>query len=148
MTNRCGTKKKTMKATAEIRNEGLKSRAELLGTAEQRKGSAPLGAGSASLNPQLELELAKHTPPPRLKLAAQFRLHAGDFIRLENRICRVVRVSDCAAVVEVAQRPREFTTIFGKRVRIQPKPKLVRIASNSEVPILSGNGRNGKGGRK
>jgi hypothetical protein len=66
-----------------------------------------------------------------------YGLRAGDIIRLEGRDCTVVRVNDCAAVVAVAKPPREFTTLFGKRVRIQPKPALVRISSQSEVPILN-----------
>ena len=66
-----------------------------------------------------------------------FRLRAGDVIRFEGRACAVVRVNDCAAVVAVTKKPREFTTLFGVRVRIQPKPGLVRISPDSEVPILN-----------
>lgn len=81
--------------------------------------------------------------PPRrapLKLASPFRLRAGDVIRFENQRCTVLRVTDCAAVIAVAKPPREFTTLFGARVRIQPKPALVRISSNSECPILKREG--------
>ena len=66
-----------------------------------------------------------------------FRLRAGDVIRLDGQPCRVIRVSDCSAVVAVTKQPREFTTLFGVRVRIQPKPGLVRISAQSEVPILN-----------
>ena len=66
-----------------------------------------------------------------------FRLHVGDVIRFEGKPCRVVRVNDCAAVVAVAKQPREFTTLFGVRVRTQPKPALVRISPNSEIEILN-----------
>lgn len=66
-----------------------------------------------------------------------FRLRAGDLIQHDGRPCRVIRVTDCAAVVAVDRPPREFTTLFGQRVRIQPKPALVRISPNSEVPILN-----------
>ena len=66
-----------------------------------------------------------------------FHLRAGDVIRLAGQLCRVVRVSECSAVVAVAKPPREFTTLFGQRVRIQPKPGLVRISPNSELPILN-----------
>ena len=76
------------------------------------------------------------SPKRPLRLASPYRLRAGDVIRLEEKSCPVLRVTDCAAVVAVEQPPREFTTIFGKRVRIQPKPRLVRISSNSTVPIL------------
>ena len=66
-----------------------------------------------------------------------FRLRAGDLIRYEGKPCRVLRVSDCAAVVAVTKAAREFTTLFGVRVRIQPKPGLVRISPNSETEILN-----------
>ena len=65
------------------------------------------------------------------------RLRAGDLIRYADQSCRVLRVSDCCAVVAVTRPPREFTTLFGVRVRIQPKPALVRISPDSEVPILN-----------
>ena len=66
-----------------------------------------------------------------------FRLRPGDLIRLDGQPCPVVRVTDCAAVVAVAQPAREFVTRFGKRVRLQPKPALVRISPNSAIPILN-----------
>jgi hypothetical protein len=65
------------------------------------------------------------------------RLRAGDVIRFEGQPCRVVRVNDCAAVVAVTKAAREFTTLFGVRVRVQPKPALVRISANSEIEILN-----------
>jgi hypothetical protein len=64
-------------------------------------------------------------------------LRAGDVIRFEGKPCRVIRVNDCAAVVAVTKPPREFTTLFGVHVRIQPKPALVRISPNSEIEILN-----------
>jgi len=66
-----------------------------------------------------------------------YRLRAGDVVRVDGKPCRVVRVNDCAAVVAVTKPAREFTTIFGKPVRIQPKPALVRISANSETEILN-----------
>jgi len=72
-----------------------------------------------------------------MKTLNQFRLRAGDVIRLEGQPCQVLRVTDCSAVVAVTKPPREFTTLFGVCVRIQPKPGLVRICPNSEVPILN-----------
>ena len=66
-----------------------------------------------------------------------FRLRAGDVIRFEGQPCRVVRVNDCASVVAVAKQPREFTTLFGVGVRIQPKAALVRISPDSEIEILN-----------
>ena len=70
-----------------------------------------------------------NTPP--------YRLHTSDVISYEGKPCRVLRVSDCAAVVAVTKAAREFTTLFGVRVRIQPKPGLVRISPNSETEILN-----------
>jgi len=66
-----------------------------------------------------------------------FRLRAGDLIRWQGKPCRVLRVNDCAAVVAVTKAAREFTTLFGVRVRIQPKPGLVRLSPNSETEILN-----------
>jgi hypothetical protein len=66
-----------------------------------------------------------------------FRLRAGDLIRYEGKPCRVLRVTESSAVVAVTKQPREFTTLFGVRVRIQPKPAIVRISPESEVPILN-----------
>ena len=72
-----------------------------------------------------------------MKTSYPFRLRAGDVIRLDGQPCRVVRVSECSAVVAMTKPPREFTTLLGMRVRIQPKPGLVRISPQSEVPILN-----------
>jgi hypothetical protein len=69
--------------------------------------------------------------------AYPFRLRAGDVIRFDNRLCRIVRVSECAAVVIMNQPVREFTTRFDKPVRFQPPPKLFRVSPNAEVEILN-----------
>ena len=66
-----------------------------------------------------------------------FRLRPGDIIRQNGQPCRVVRVTDCSAVVEVPRPARHFTTLFGVAVHIQPKPALVRIDPNAETPILN-----------
>ena len=71
------------------------------------------------------------------RLAHPFRLHAGDVIRLENRLCHVVRVNECAAVVLMNRPVREFKTRFDKPVRFQPKPVLFRISANTETEILN-----------
>jgi|SRR5580704_176422 hypothetical protein len=67
----------------------------------------------------------------------RFRLRAGDVIRYDGRLCRVLRVNDCAAVVIMNRPLREFTTRFDKPVRFQPKPAMFRICPNSEVEILN-----------
>ena len=66
-----------------------------------------------------------------------FRLRAGDVIQFHGQPCPVLRVSECCAVVAVAKPRREFTTLFGKRVSLQPKPALVRISPDAELPILN-----------
>ena len=121
-----------MKATTQIKNERLKSQAELPGsnhTAHARARQSP--------TPQLILGRLFDAQNRRLKLRWPFRLRAGDFVLFNNRICPVVCVNDCAAVIAVAQRSREFTTIFGKNVSLRPKPRFVRISPNSEIPILN-----------
>ena len=70
-------------------------------------------------------------------LPQSFRLRAGDVIRMDNRICRVVRVNECAAVVLMNRPERIFTTRFDKPVRFTPSPALFRISPNSETQILN-----------
>jgi len=72
-----------------------------------------------------------------MKTFYRFRLRAGDIVRLDGQPCQVVRVTDCSAVVAVIKPPREFTTLLGARVRIQPKPAFVRISPQSDIPILN-----------
>jgi hypothetical protein len=66
-----------------------------------------------------------------------FRLRDGDTVQLDGQPCKVVRVTDCSAVVAVTRPPREFTTLSGVVVKLQPKPVLVRISPQSEIPILN-----------
>ena len=66
-----------------------------------------------------------------------FRLRAGDVIRFSGRLCRVVRVNECAAVVVMNRPVREFKTRFDKPVRFQPAPAVFRISPESEVEILN-----------
>lgn len=70
-------------------------------------------------------------------LSYPFRLRAGDFIRFNGRLCYVVRVNECAAVVIMNRPVRYFKTRFDKPVRFQPPPKLFRISPQSEVTILN-----------
>ena len=69
-------------------------------------------------------------------LQPPFRLRANDLIRFDGRLCRVVRVNECAAVVLMNRPIREFKTRFDKRVRFQPSPIMFRISANSEIEIL------------
>ena len=66
-----------------------------------------------------------------------FRLRAGDVIRYSGQSCRVLRVTDSSAVVAITRPPRDFTTRFGVHVHLQPKPAVVHLSPNSEIPILN-----------
>ena len=67
-----------------------------------------------------------------------FRLRAGDVLRLaDGKLCRVIRVNECAAVVVMNRPVRDFKTRFDKPVRFQPPPIMFRIGSNSESEILN-----------
>ena len=67
-----------------------------------------------------------------------FRLRAGDVLRLaDGKLCRVLRVNECAAVVIMNRPVRDFKTRFDKPVRFQPPPATFRISPQSEVPILN-----------
>jgi len=65
------------------------------------------------------------------------RLRAGDVIRFDNRLCRVMRVNDCSAVVLMNQPQRRFETRFRGPVQFQPPPKTFRISPQSECEILN-----------
>ncbi len=66
-----------------------------------------------------------------------FRLRVNDVIRMDNRLCRVIRVNKCAAVVLMNQPMREFKTRFDKPVRFRPGALTFRISANSEIEILN-----------
>lgn len=66
-----------------------------------------------------------------------FRLKAGDVIRYEGRLCRVLRVTECAAVVLMNRPARDFKTRFDKAVRFTQPPTLFRISPRSECEILN-----------
>jgi len=66
-----------------------------------------------------------------------FRLRAGDIIKFDGEPCRVVRVSESAAIIAIRKPAREFTTLAGKKVKFQPKPRTAYISPNSEFPILN-----------
>ena len=66
-----------------------------------------------------------------------YTLRAGDVVRYAGQNCRVLRVTESAAVVAVVQKPRIIRPRFGKPVTIQPRPKLEHISAQSEIPILN-----------
>ena len=73
-----------------------------------------------------------------------FKLHAGDVFKSDGRLCRVIRVNECAAVIIMNRPVRRFTTRFDKPVRFQPGPLIFRISPNSEVEVLNPKLRNPK----
>ena len=78
-------------------------------------------------------ELFAYKPP----LRHPFRLRVNDYVRIEGKVGRVMRVTESAAVVLVNRPPKEFMTRFDKPVRFRPPPVIIRIAANSEVEILN-----------
>ena len=54
-----------------------------------------------------------------------------------HRLCRVIRVNDCAAVVLMNRPPRVFKTRFDKSVRFQQPPHTFRISSHADVEVLN-----------
>ena len=66
-----------------------------------------------------------------------FKLRAGDVIRFNERLCRVIRVNYSSAVVIMSLPLREFKTRFDKPVRFQPPPKRFYISPDSEVTVLN-----------
>jgi len=65
-----------------------------------------------------------------------FRLRVNDLLRVDGMMARVIRVTECAAVLLVNQRVRDFKTRFDKPVRFQPPPKITRMSANAECEIL------------
>jgi hypothetical protein len=66
-----------------------------------------------------------------------FRLRVNDLFRSEGRLCRVIRVTECAAVVVMNTPARLFTTRFDRVVTFRRPPMLFRISPNAEVQILN-----------
>ena len=72
-----------------------------------------------------------------IKSPQLYRRRAGDVIQFDNRLCRVLRVNDCAAVVLMNRPVRTFKTRFDKPVRFYPPPAMFRISPNAEAEILN-----------
>ena len=70
-------------------------------------------------------------------LVHPFRLRAGDVIRFDGKLCRVLRVNYSCAVVLMNRPVRDFKTRFDKPVRFTPPPARFYISPNSEVEILN-----------
>ena len=67
-----------------------------------------------------------------------FRLRAGDVIRFNERLCRVIRVNECSAVVIMNQRVRAFKTRFDKPVRFEQLQNGFAKLDQSSLPVLPG----------
>jgi hypothetical protein len=81
--------------------------------------------------------LPLNSHPSTFFMTNSYTLRAGDLVEYAGQPCRVIKVSESAAVVEVIQKPRTITPRFGKPVTFRPSPKLERISPNSEIPILN-----------
>jgi len=67
-----------------------------------------------------------------------FQLRVNDVVRVDgNRLGRVIRVTECAAVVLFNPPARSFKARFDKQVRFQPQAVTVRIAADSGTEILN-----------
>jgi RecB family endonuclease NucS len=66
-----------------------------------------------------------------------FRLRVNDLIRFDGRLCRVIRVTESAAVLLMNRPRRIFKTRFDKPVNFQPPPSTIRIAADSEIEVLN-----------
>ena len=65
------------------------------------------------------------------------RLRAGDIIRYDGKLARIVRVNDCAAIVVMNRPVRQFETRFRGPVKFQPAPARFYISPQSECEILN-----------
>ena len=65
------------------------------------------------------------------------RLRAGDVIRYDGKLARIVRVNDCAAIVVMNRPVRQFETRFRGPVKFQPAPARFYISPQSECEILN-----------
>jgi hypothetical protein len=81
---------------------------------------------------QVELFDGVWQPPRR-----PYRLRVNDLFRSEGKLCRVIRVSECAAVVLMNMPVRLFKTRFDREVMFRRPPTLFRISPNAEVQLLN-----------
>jgi hypothetical protein len=70
-------------------------------------------------------------------LGRRFRLAVGDVFQIDNRLCRVLRVNECAAVVLMNRPEKVIETRFRGTVRFTPPPAMFRISPNAECEILN-----------
>ena len=111
------------------------------GARAQAELDAQAGARAESESRQMKIEPEAPAPAVagfRVTVHERARLRPGDVVRLIEGECKVLRVTDCAAVVELpAPPPREGLTRFGKRFSIAGRPSIARISANAECEIVS-----------
>lgn len=113
------------------------------GARAQAELDAQAGARAESESRQMKIEPEPQAPAPavtgfRVTVHERARLRPGDVVRLIEGECKVLRVTDSAAVVELpAPPPREGLTRFGKRFSIAGRPSIARISANAECEIVS-----------
>jgi hypothetical protein len=129
-------KKKIMKTKLQNQNPRLQNRPEQSGTEKQPNRKASFSVMKSSKHNFVDPNQTEFGLLWR-PFEFPFRLRAGDVIRFENRLCRVVRVNECAAVVLMNRPVRDFKTRFDKPVRFTPPPALFRISPDSETEILN-----------
>jgi hypothetical protein len=113
-------------------------------TNQNKEASAPANVRPSSVSKR-QLPAKHFKDPNQAELVGiiwqpfefPFRLRAGDVIRFDHRLCRVVRVNESEAVVIMNRPTRDFKTRFDKPVRFTPPPRRFYISSNSEVEILN-----------
>ena len=87
-------------------------------------------------------------PVWNLTVRHPFRLRVNDYVLIDGRLGRVIRVTESAAVVLVNRPARQFTTRFARPVWFRQPPVIVRIAANAEIDILNRKTGRKKRGRK
>ena len=87
-------------------------------------------------------------PVWNLTVRHSFRLRVNDYVLIDGRLGRVIRVTESAAVVLVNRPSRQFTTRFDRPVWFRQPPIIVRIAANAEIDILNRKTCQQKRGRK
>ena len=65
-----------------------------------------------------------------------YTLRVGDMVEYAGQRCRIVRVTDCAAVVAVIQKPRTITPRFTRRRRHLEKIRLILETTGIAVCIV------------
>lgn len=63
-------------------------------------------------------------------------LQVGMTVLYLGKPTKVLRVSDCAAALQVERPPKDFITVDGTPVHIPNSHAIVRVSPNSRLPIV------------